>query len=94
MCQELLSSLLKKLVTEQPEDPLDFLIKKLRQVPIRKKMCLIGPPGAYRNLSAEAIVEAYPDWVCISAGALISAEIENKEKSPIGARCSQYRKSF
>ena len=98
---ELFESLLKQLVINRPEQPLDFLIQKLskpegkqhsktRPHPAAgKRIFLVAPPGTNRKETSLALAE-YFNWTCISVGDLLNKEVS--KKSDYGKRIQESRK--
>ena len=60
----------------RPEKPLDFLITKLQQNPVRR-VFFVSPPGCKRQEIAKAIAE-HLDWKFISTSAAILSEGEKE----------------
>ena len=57
---ELFENLLKSLIINRPDQPLDFLINKLSK-PDSKRIFIVGPPGSKRKENALALAE-YFSW--------------------------------
>jgi adenylate kinase len=70
---ELFEGLLKQLVINRPEQPLDFLIQKLSK-PETRRIFLCGPPGSNRKETALSLGE-YFHWSTISVGDLLKKEV-------------------
>ena len=95
---ELLESLLKQLVINRPEKPLDFLIEKLQKSESKiyflclidltaKRIFLMGPPGTNRKETALALADHF-SWQCISVGDMLRNEVSKKsEAGKVIAEC-------
>ena len=55
---QLMKNLMKKVVTERPEDPIDFLIDQLEK-PKPRRVFLVGPPGSNRKEIALSLGEHF-----------------------------------
>jgi len=75
---ELFEGLLKDLVANRPDQPLDYLIQKLSK-PRAKRLFLVGPPGSLRKENALALSE-YFGWACISLSDLLKKELSKKSE--------------
>lgn len=55
---ELFLGLLKQLLVQRPEKPLDFIIDKLSQAPV-KRIFLLGPSGSNRKAYCKTLRETF-----------------------------------
>jgi len=69
---------MKSLVIHKPNDPIDFLIKKLNE-PENKIIFLVGPPGSLvKEIGLELEINfKYP---CVSVGDLLRKEVSKKSE--------------
>ena len=87
---ELFQSILRNLIIEKPEDPLEYIINYLGKEPTRR-VFLMGPPGSFRQENAISIAEHF-NWKCITTGDLLRKEVKNKSAAgkAINARFKAY----
>lgn len=55
---ELFQDLMKQLIVDRPEKPLDYLLNKLQANPVRR-VFFLGPPGCARLENAGALAEYF-----------------------------------
>jgi len=87
---ELFEVLMKQLLVAKPERPLDFLIDRLSEEPV-KRFFLMGPPGAFRLENANALKEQF-SWKVIHTGDLLKSQAE--KKTDVGKLISESFKSY
>lgn len=71
--RELFLSLMKQLLVNKPDKPLDFLIEKLSN-PLVKRILLLGPAGSNKTYIASEIAKSCKDFVQIDIRELIQDE--------------------
>ena len=72
---ELFEDLLKQIVVSRPENPLQFLLQKIKMNQVRR-IFLLGAPGACRQENLEALSE-YFEWKRISTGKLLREHVQS-----------------
>ena len=72
---ELFEDLLKQLIVARPENPLQFILQKIKMNQVRR-IFLMGPPGSCRQENLEALSE-YFEWKRISAGKLLREHVQS-----------------
>lgn len=82
--------MMRQLVIHEPEDPLSFLVQKLKH-PDGKKMFVVGPPGSkVRGLTLH--LSDHFETVVVSVGDLLKKEVS--KKTEIGQRIEEYIKNL
>lgn len=74
MIFELFNSLLKEICIHQPDDPICWLSKRLKQR-IPHKVILIGPPGGLKK-EFSTVISKELNLANINSGSLIYAEVD------------------
>ena len=88
---ELFKSLFKDLIINRPEEPLDFLIEKLKNPKPIIRLFVVGPPGSNRKEIALSLADHFA-WPCVSVGDLLNKEVS--KKSEIGKEISECKKMY
>ena len=65
---------LKQLIVQRPENPLQFLLQKIKMNQTRR-IFLMGAPGSCRQENLEALAE-YFDWKRISMGKILREHVQ------------------
>ena len=78
------------MIVHKPGNPLDFLIEKLDEEPLRR-VFLMGPPGSFRQ-QINTLVGANMNWTTISTGDLLRAEVTRK--TDLGKRIQDSFKNY
>jgi adenylate kinase len=73
---DLFEKLLKELIVNKPDSPIDYLIDRLKKKDTRK-IFITGPPGCDRKEISLSLAE-HIGFTCISLGDLIQKEIDKK----------------
>lgn len=68
--------MLKSIVIKKPDDPIEFLIKKLQE-PEVKKIFVVGPPGSQFRELALTLAE-HLNYQFVSIGDIIKKELSKK----------------
>jgi adenylate kinase len=76
---DLFEKLLKELIINKPQDPIDYLIKRIKTKDI-KRIFITGSAGADRKEISLSLAEFF-NYSCISVGDLIQKEISKKLES-------------
>lgn len=71
--------MLQQILLNKPDRPLDFIIEKLQQEPV-KRVFLMGPPGSFRQENASFIADQF-GWKCITTGELLRKEVAKKTET-------------
>lgn len=87
---ELFEDLLKQLIVARPENPLQFLLQKIKMSQVRR-VFLLGAPGACRQENLEALSE-YFEWKRISTGKLLREHVS--AQGPHAKRITQCFNNF
>jgi adenylate kinase len=74
---ELFEDLLKQLIVARPEDPLAFLIQKIKQSSARR-IFLVGAAGCERRSHLEQLGASF-DWKTISTGKLLQEAAQSND---------------
>jgi len=96
---DLFEKFLKELVVNKPEDPIDYLIKRLKVKDSKykfvyskdRKIFITGAPGIKRKEIALSLAEHF-QYACCSVGDLIDKEIS--KKLDVGRKCEKKYKSL
>lgn len=64
------------MLVAKPERPLDFLIDRLSEEPV-KRFFLMGPPGSFRAENAKALGEQF-SWKEIHTGEILKQQVNAK----------------
>lgn len=73
---ELFEDLLKQLIVARPENPMQFILQKIKTASC-KRIFLMGAPGSNRQENLEALSE-YFEWKRISTGKLLREHVQAK----------------
>lgn len=87
---ELFEDLLKQLIVSRPDNPLQFLLQKIKMNQVRR-IFLLGAPGSCRQENLEALSE-YFEWKRISTGKLLREHVQ--ANGPHTNRITQCFNSF
>ena len=71
---ELFEDLLKQLIVARPENPMQFILQKIKMQQVRR-IFLMGAPGSCRQENLEALSE-YFEWKRISTGKLLREHVQ------------------
>ena len=77
---DLFEKLLKELIINQPDDPTDYLIKRIKAKKDIKRIFITGSSGTDRKEISLSLAEHFT-YACISVGDLIQKEISKKFES-------------
>ena len=88
---ELFKNLFKDLLVNRPENPLDFLIDKLKNPKPPIRVFVVGPPGSNRKEIALSLSDHFA-WPWINVGDLLNKEVS--KKSDIGKEISDAKKMY
>lgn len=72
---ELFEDIMKQVIVARPEEPLAFIIQKIKMSKVRR-VFLIGAPGSQRQESLDAISE-YFEWKRISVGKMLREHVNS-----------------
>lgn len=76
---ELFEKLLKELVVNQPDEPLDYLINRLQSKDV-KRIFITGLPGSESKEIALSLAD-HLEYSCVPVGDLIDKEINKKQEN-------------
>lgn len=88
---ELFKTLFKELLIHRPENPLDFLMNKLKNPKPLMRIFVVGPPGSNRKEIALSLADHFA-WPCVSVGDLLNKEVS--KKSELGKEISECKKMY
>lgn len=88
---ELFKSLFKDLLIHRPDDPIDFLMEKLKNPKPPMRIFVVGPPGSNRKEISLSLSDHFA-WPCVNVGDLLNKEVS--KKSEIGKEIAECKKMY
>lgn len=88
---ELFKTLFKDLLIHRPDEPLDYLMEKLKNPKPAMRLFVVGPPGSNRKEIALSLSDAFA-FPSINVGDLLTKEVN--KKSEIGKEIAECKKMY
>lgn len=88
---ELFKNLFKDILIHRPDEPLDFLMEKLKDPKSPTRIFVVGPPGSNRKEIGLSLSDHF-GWPCVNVGDLLNKEVS--KKSEVGKEIAECKKMY